>query len=75
MEKEKFLVNLFNKNGIRVNSFEANTLEDAECFAIAQIKASRDNTAKQTSISKATVWGCSQGKIIMYSKFKKEENL
>ena len=75
MEKEKFFVNLFNKNGIRVNTFKVNTLEDAECFAIAQIKASRDNTTKQASISEATVWGCSQGKVIMYSKFKKEENL
>lgn len=74
MEKEKFLVSLFNKNGVKVNTFVVNTLEDAECFAIAQIKASRNNTAKQTSISEAAVYGYSQGKTIMYSIFKKEEN-
>lgn len=74
MEKERFLISLFNKNGVKVNNFIANTLEDAECFAIAQIKASRDNTEKQTPISEAAVWGYSQGKTIMYSIFKKEEN-
>lgn len=74
MKKERFLISLFNKNGVKVNNFIANTLEDAECFAIAQIKASRDNTEKQTSIGEAAVWGYSQGKVIMYSIFKKEEN-
>lgn len=74
MKKERFLISLFNKNGVRVNTFVANTLEDAECFAIAQIKASRDNTAKQTSISKAAIYGYFQGKLIMYSNFKEEEN-
>lgn len=75
MKKEKFLVSLFNKNGAKVNTFVANTLEDAECFAIAQIKASKDNTAKQTSISEAAVFGYFCGRIIMYSNFKREENL
>ena len=74
MEKERFLINLFNKNGIKVNTFVANTIEDAECFAIAQIKASRGNTKKQTSISEAAVYGYFQGKLIMYSNFKNEEN-
>lgn len=74
MKKEKFLVSLFNKNGVKVNNFIANTLEDAECFAIAQIKASRDNTEKQTSIGEAAVYGYFQGKLIMYSNFKNEEN-
>lgn len=74
MEKERFLINLFNKNGVKVNTFVANTLEDAECFAIAQIKASRGNTKKQTSIGEAAVYGYFQGKLIMYSNFKNEEN-
>ena len=75
MKKERFLISLFNKNGVKVNNFIANTLEDAECFAIAQIKASKDNISKQTSISEAEVYGYFQGRLIMYSKFKKEENL
>lgn len=75
MKKERFLISLFNKNGVKVNTFVANTLEDAECFAIAQIKASRDNTEKQTSIGEAAVYGYFQGKLIMYSNFKNEENL
>lgn len=52
MEKERFLINLFNKNGIKVNTFVANTIEDAECFAIAQIKASRGNTKNKHLLAK-----------------------
>ena len=66
MEKERFLISLFNKKGIKVNTYVANTLEDAECFAIAHVKAGITN--------EATVVGFSQGKLIMYSNFKKEEN-
>lgn len=66
MEKERFLISLFNKNGVKVNTYVANTLEDAECFAIAHIKAGITN--------EATVIGFSQEKIIMYSMFKKEEH-
>lgn len=66
MEKERFLISLFNKKGVKVNTYVANTLEDAECFAIAHIKAGITN--------EATVIGFSQGKIIMYSMFKKEEH-
>ena len=66
MEKERFLISLFNKNGVKVNTYVANTLEDAECFAIAHIKAGITN--------EATVIGFSQGKVIMYSMFKKEEH-
>lgn len=54
-----------------VNTYPASTLEEAEYFAIAHIKA---GIAKQTPISEATVLGYSQGKVIMYSIFKKEEN-
>ena len=73
MKKERFLVSFFNKNGVKVNTYVANTLEDAECFAIAHIKAGKDNIAKQTSINKAAIYGYFQGKLIMYSNFKKEE--
>ena len=75
MKKERFLISLFNKNGIKVNTYVANTIEDAECFAIANVKAGKDNIAKQTSINEAAVYGYFQGRLIMYSKFKKEENL
>lgn len=74
MKNGEFLVSLYNENGVIVNTFVANTLEGAECFAIAQIKASKDNTTKQTSISEAIVFGYFHGRIIMYSSFKKEEN-
>ena len=74
MKKERFLVSFFNKNGVKVNTYVANTLEDAECFAIAHIKAGKDNIAKQTSINEAAIYGYFQGKLIMYSKFKKEEH-
>ena len=73
MKKERFLVSFFNKNGVKVNTYVANTLEDAECFAIAHIKAGKDNIAKQTSINEAAIYGYFQGKLIMYSNFKKEE--
>ena len=46
MEKERFLISLFNKNGVKVNTYVANTLEDAECFAIAHVKAGKDDIAK-----------------------------
>ena len=74
MKKERFLVSFFNKNGVKVNTYVANTLEDAECFAIAHIKAGKDNIAKQTSINEAAIYGYFQGKLIMYSMFKKEEH-
>ena len=74
MEKGRFLISLFNKNGVKVNTYVANTLEDAECFAIAHVKAGKDYIAKQTSINEAAIFGFSQGKIIMYSNFKKEEH-
>ena len=67
-------MSFFNKNGVKVNTYVANTLEDAECFAIAHVKACKDDMAKQTSISEAEVYGYFQGKLIMYSNFKKEEN-
>ena len=73
MKKERFLVSFFNKNGVKINTYVANTLEDAECFAIAHIKAGKDNIAKQTSINEAAIYGYFQGKLIMYSNFKKEE--
>ena len=73
MKKERFLVSFFNKNGVKVNTYVANTLEDAECFAIAHIKAGKDNIAKQTSINEAAIYGYFQGKLIIYSNFKKEE--
>ena len=66
MKKENFLVNFFDEDGTIASTFPASTLEDAECFAIAHIKAG--------ITSEATVVGFSQEKIIMYSNFKKEEN-
>ena len=66
MKKENFLVNFFDEDGTIASTFPASTLEDAECFAIAHIKAG--------IINEATVIGFSQEKIIMYSMFKKEEN-
>ena len=66
MEKGTFLVNFFDEEGTIASTFPASTLEDAECFAIAHIKASITN--------EATVIGFSQGKVIMYSNFKKEEH-
>ena len=74
MKSGKFLVSLYNENGVMVNVYSASSLEEAEYFAIAHIKAGKDNTTKQNRINEATVIGCSQGKIIMYSMFKKEEN-
>ena len=67
MKKGTFLVNFFDEDGTIASTFPASTLEDAECFAIAHIKAD--------IINEATVIGFSQGKIIMYSMFKKEEHL
>ena len=72
MEKERFLISLFNKKGERVNTYVANTLEDAECFAIVHVKAGKDDIAEQTPINEAEVYGYFQGKLIMYSNFKKE---
>ena len=66
MRKENFLVNFFDEDGTIASTFPAHTLEDAECFAITHIKAGITN--------EATVIGFSQGKIIMYSMFKKEEH-
>lgn len=66
MKKENFLVNFFDEEGTIASTFTAHTLEDAECFAIAHIKAGITN--------EATVIGFSQGKVIMYSMFKKEEH-
>ena len=66
MEKERFLINFFDNEGTIASTFPASTLEEAEYFAIARIKAGITN--------KATVIGFSQEKIIMYSMFKKEEN-
>ena len=66
MKKENFLVNFFDEDGTIASTFPASTLEDAECFAIAHIKAGITN--------EATVIGFSQGKLIMYSNFKKEEH-
>ena len=74
MKKERFLISLFNKNGVKVNTYVADTLEDAECFAIAHVKAGKDDIAKQTPINEAEVYGYFQGKLIMYSNFKKEEH-
>ena len=66
MKKGTFIVNFFDEDGTIASTFPASTLEDAECFAIAHIKA---------GITKeATVVGFSQEKIIMYSNFKKEEH-
>ena len=66
MKKENFLVNFFDEDGTIASTFPASTLEEAEYFAIAHIKAGITN--------EATVIGFSQEKIIMYSMFKKEEN-
>ena len=66
MEKENFLVNFFDEDGTIASTFPAHTLEDAEYFAIAHIKAGITN--------EATVIGYSRGKVIMYSMFKKEEH-
>ena len=66
MRKGTFLVNFFDEDGTIASTFPASTLEDAECFAIAHIKAG--------ITSEATIVGFSQGKVIMYSNFKKEEN-
>lgn len=66
MKKENFLVNFFDEDGTIASTFPASTLEDAECFAIAHIKAGITN--------EATIVGFSQGKVIMYSMFKKEEH-
>ena len=67
MKKGTFLVHFFDEDGTIASTFPASTLEDAECFAIAHIKAGITN--------EATIIGYSQGKVIMYSMFKKEENL
>ena len=66
MRKGTFLVNFFDEEGTIASTFPASTLEDAECCAIAHIKAGITN--------EATVIGFSQEKIIMYSMFKKEEH-
>ena len=66
MEKGTFIVNFFDEDGTIASTFPASTLEDAECFAIAHIKVDITN--------EATVIGFSQGKVIMYSMFKKEEH-
>ena len=66
MEKENFLVNFFDEDGTIASTFPASTLEEAEYFAIAHIKAGITN--------EATVIGFSQEKIIMYSTFKTEEH-
>lgn len=66
MKKENFLVNFFDEDGTIASTFPASTLEEAEYFAIAHIKAGITN--------EATVIGFSQEKIIMYSMFKKEEH-
>ena len=66
MKKENFLVNFFDEDGTIASTFPASTLEDAECFAIAHIKAGITN--------EATIIGYSQGKVIMYSMLKKEEH-
>ena len=66
MKNGTFIVNFFDEEGTIASTFPASTLEDAECFAIANIKADITN--------EATVIGFSQGKLIMYSMFKKEEH-
>lgn len=66
MKKGAFIVNFFDEDGTIATTFPASTLEEAEYFAIAHIKAGITN--------EATVIGFSQGKIIMYSMFKKEEH-
>lgn len=66
MRKGTFIVNFFDEEGTIASTFPASTLEEAEYFAIDNIKI---GTTKE-----ATVVGFSQGKIIMYSMFKKEEH-
>ena len=66
MKKGTFIVNFFDEDGTIATTFPASTLEEAEYFAIAHIKAGITN--------EATVIGYSQGKVIMYSMFKKEEH-
>lgn len=66
MRKKNFLVNFFDEDGTIASTFPASTLEEAEYFAIAHIKAGITN--------EATVIGFSQEKIIMHSMFKKEEH-
>ena len=66
MRKKNFLVNFFDEDGTIASTFPASTLEEAEYFAIAHIKAGITN--------EATVIGFSKEKIIMYSMFKKEEH-
>lgn len=66
MKKETFIVNFFDEEGTIASTFPASTLEEAEYFAIAHLKADITN--------EATVIGFSQGKVIMYSMFKKEEH-
>ena len=66
MKKGTFIVNFFDEDGTIASTFPASTLEEAKYFAIAHIKADITN--------EATVIGFSQGKIIMYSMFKKEEH-
>ena len=72
MKKGTFIVNFFDEDGTIASTFPASTLEDAECFAIAHVKAGKDDIAKQTSINEAAIYGYFQGKLIMYSNFKKE---
>ena len=66
MKKGTFIVNFFDEDGTIASTFPASTLEDAEYFAIAHIKAGITN--------EATIIGYSQGKVIMYSMLKKEEH-
>lgn len=66
MKKGTFIVNFFDEEGTIASTFTAHTIEEAECFAIDNIKAGITN--------EATVIGFSQEKIIMYSMFKKEEH-
>ena len=66
MRKGTFLVNFFDEDGTIASTFTAHTLEEAECFAIDNIKADITN--------EATVIGYTKEKIIMYSMFKKEEH-
>ena len=66
MKKGTFLVNFFDEEGTITSTFTAHTLEEAECFAIDNIKAGITN--------EATVIGYFHGRIIVYSNFKKEEN-
>ena len=58
MRKGTFLVHFFDEDGTIASTFPSSTLEEAEYFAIAHIKAGITN--------EATVIGFSQEKIIMY---------